>query len=213
MHRAKSTLSLMKRIPLIAAVLFAFALSPLEADLPLSSFDFDFGRLGEDEASQVKAVQSIGYSGLVLAVDRPKDLERLKRYQAAIGDGPFKVTAGLFTANFSRDLAMLNAHLDKVIQGLKKSNASLWLIPRDRKNVMKRVLAGRESRSSTRSLHPPAVRSNHYHLLGFASSAKCGEGSRRRVARRGRERVSAVRCMTRVPWRVWVPTHEKMKNG
>jgi sugar phosphate isomerase/epimerase len=109
-----------------------------QADYPLSSFDFDFARLGEDEASQVKAVQSIGYSGLVLNVNSPRQLEKLKRYQAAIGDGPFKVTVGLFTVDFSRDLATLNAHLDNVIQGLKRSNAPLWLIPRDRKHVMKR---------------------------------------------------------------------------
>ena len=94
--------------------------------------------MGEDEASQVKAVESIGYSGLVQPVGSPKHLEQLKRYQAAIGDGPFQVTAGLFTVNFSRDPAALNAHLDNVIQALKKSNAPLWLIPRDRKDVMKR---------------------------------------------------------------------------
>ncbi|MBT3480576.1 MAG: SnoaL-like domain-containing protein [Opitutales bacterium] len=128
----------MKRIPSIFVAFFALTLSSIGADMPLSSFDFDFARLGEDEASQVKAVHSIGYSGLVQPVDSPKHLEKLKRYQAAIGDGPFKVTAGLFTVNFSRDLGTLNAHLDKVIQALKISNAPLWLIPRDRKDVMKR---------------------------------------------------------------------------
>lgn len=136
-----NTFPFMKRIPLIALTVFALASSCFSAgqtDYPLSSFDFDFARLGEDEASRVKAVQSIGYSGLVQSVDSPKHLEKLKRYQEAIGDGPFRVTAGLFTVNFSRDLAALNAHLDKVIQALKKSNAPLWLIPRDRKNVMKR---------------------------------------------------------------------------
>ena len=144
MHDMTTDSSIMKRTPFIALLFLSLTISPLWAQessptaYPLSAFDFDFTRLGADEASQVKAVQSIGYSGLVLTVDRPKDLERLKRYQTAIGDGPFKIIAGLFTINFSRDLAMLNAHLDKVIQGLKKSNASLWLIPRDRKNVMKR---------------------------------------------------------------------------
>jgi sugar phosphate isomerase/epimerase len=135
---------MIKRIHFIALLFLSFAISSLwaqesnQADYPLSTFDFDFARLGEKEASQVKAVQAIGYAGLVLPVDSPKHLEKLKRYQAAIGDGPFKVTAGLFTANFNRDLEELNGHLDKVIEALKKSNAPLWLIPRDRKNVMKR---------------------------------------------------------------------------
>ena len=85
----------MMRIPFIALSFIALTLCDVradetsKADYPLSVFNFDFARLGVDEASQVKAVQSIGYSGLVLPVDSPKHLEKLERYQAAIGDGPF----------------------------------------------------------------------------------------------------------------------------
>ena len=144
MQHTKTNTSMIKRIPFIAFLFLSLGISSLwaqessQAAYPLGVFNFDFARLGEDEASQIKAAQSIGYSGLVQPVDNPRQLEKLNRYQAAIGDGPFKVTAGLFTANFSRDLAVLNAHLDNVIQALKKSNAPLWLIPRDRKLVMKR---------------------------------------------------------------------------
>ena len=145
MHRAITTASLMKRIPLIALTLFALTSSCFSVDksnqatYPLGVFNFDFARLGADEASHIIALQSIGYSGLILNVNKEKDLETLKRYQAAIGDDPFKVYAGLFTAHFHRDLAAQNAHLDKVIQSLRKSNAKLWLILRGKANVVKRA--------------------------------------------------------------------------
>ncbi|MDG2255254.1 MAG: TIM barrel protein [Opitutaceae bacterium] len=101
-----------------------------QADYPLGAFNFDFARLGADEASRVGELQSIGYGGMTLRVNTEKQLEELERDQAVIGDGPFKVYAGFITIFFDKDLAVQNAYLDKVIQSLKKSDAKLWVILR-----------------------------------------------------------------------------------
>ena len=141
MHRT----IIMKRISFVVFLIFSLTISPLWAEessqtaYPLGVYEFDLARLGADEASQISALQSIGYSGLILNVNNEKQLEKLKRYQAAIGDDPFKVYAGLFTAHFHRDLAAQNAHLDKAIQSLKQANAPLWLILRGKANEVKRA--------------------------------------------------------------------------
>jgi sugar phosphate isomerase/epimerase len=96
-------------------------------DYPLGVFHFDLGRLAEDEAGQIKVLKSIGYSGLVLDLTTPKGLESLERYQAAISDDPFEVYAGYVSFHMDKDIDAQSAHLDKVIQGLKKSNAKFWL--------------------------------------------------------------------------------------
>ena len=128
--------SLMQRIPVIALAFLALTISPLQAEesskaaWPLGAFDFDFARLGADATSQVSAAQSIGFSGMVMRVNTKNDLEKLNRYQAAIGDGPFKVHAGLWTVFFNKDLDVQNAHIDTVIPALKKLNAALWVVLR-----------------------------------------------------------------------------------
>jgi len=123
----------MKIIPLIALTLFALTSSCFSAggsDYPLGVFNFDFARLGADEASRISELKSIGYGGMALRVNTEKQLEELKRYGEAIGDAPFKVYAGFITIFFNQDLAAQNAHLDKVIQSLKKADAKLWVILR-----------------------------------------------------------------------------------
>ena len=90
----------------------------------------DFARLGADEASQISELKSIGYGGLVMNLTNPKSLKTLARYQSAIGDDPFEVYAGYVTVDFSKDIDAQNAHLDKVIQSLKKADAKLWVILR-----------------------------------------------------------------------------------
>ncbi len=130
MHNA----NYIKRIPLIALTLFAFAISPLwaddssQADLTLGVFNFDFPRLGADEASQIKAVESIGYSGLVMNIGSKKNLGLLKRYQEVIEDVPFKAYAGFLVVDLAGNLAAQNAHIDNAIPILKKSDAKLWVI-------------------------------------------------------------------------------------
>lgn len=127
--------TIMGRISVIALLLYAVASPGAHADesrqaaYTLGAFAFDFARLGPDEASQISALQSMGYSGLVPSVGQ------LKQYQAVIGDGPVKIHAGLYTAQLNRGLDAQYEVLDKVIQGLKESNAALWLILRDRPNV------------------------------------------------------------------------------
>jgi sugar phosphate isomerase/epimerase len=130
--------SLMKRIPSIALTLFILTSSCFSADksslpdYPLGVFKFDFARLGADETRQIRELKSIGYGGLVLNLTNPKELKTLERYQSAIGDDAFEVYAGYVVVYFSKDLDAQNAHLDKVIQALKKSDAKLWVILRVR---------------------------------------------------------------------------------
>lgn len=129
----------MKIIPIIALSFVALTIScsPTEesnqATYPLGAFNFDFARLGDDEASQIGELKSIGYGGLVLQLTTPKHLEQLHRYQAAIDDDSFKVYAGYVVVYFDKAIDAQNSHIDNVIQSLKKSNGKLWVILRARK--------------------------------------------------------------------------------
>lgn len=126
----------MKKISLTAFTLFVFTFTCLAADkssqdtYPLGAFNFDFARLGSDEASQIEELKSIGYGGMTLRLNSKKQLQELERYAEAIDDAPFKIYAGFVTVFFDQDLAAQNAHLDKVIRGLKKVDAMLWIILR-----------------------------------------------------------------------------------
>ena len=141
MHNTTMT----KGIPFIALLLCSVAMAPLQAEesrqatYPLGVFNFDFARLGADEAGQISELKSIGYGGLVmnLSANNPKKakavLKTLHRYQAASADGEFKVYAGYVVYYFNQGATMeaaQNAHIDQVIQSLKKSDAKLWLILR-----------------------------------------------------------------------------------
>ncbi len=145
MHHTKTNTSIMKRIPFIAILFISLTTSPLWAQVsspathPLGVFNFDFARLGADEASQISELKSIGYGGLVLQVTKPKQLEQLHQYQAAIGDIAFEVYAGYVVVFFGLDIAAQNAHIDNVIKALKKSNAKLWLILRLRNQKLDRA--------------------------------------------------------------------------
>lgn len=145
MHRTTINSSIMKRIPFIALLFLALAVCPLGAqdssqtDYPLGVFNFDFARLGADEASQIGELKSIGYGGLVmnLSANTPNKakaaLETLHQYQAASGDDAFNVYAGYIVYYFNTGAEAekaQNAHIDQVIQSLKKSNAKLWVILR-----------------------------------------------------------------------------------
>jgi sugar phosphate isomerase/epimerase len=135
----------MKRIASIALTLFVFTSSCFsadnssQADYPLGVFNFDFARLGADETNQTSELKSIGYGGLVmnLSANNPRNAKRtlktLQKYQAVIGDGPFNVYAGYVVYFFNigaEEEKAQNAHVDQVIQSLKKSDAKLWVILR-----------------------------------------------------------------------------------
>ena len=128
----------MKIIPLIALSLTALTAScsstdeSIQADFPLGAFNFDFARLGADEASQISELKSIGYDGLVLNLTNPKELKTLEQYQAVASNDPFEVYAAYVAIDFSKDLDAQNAYLDKVTKALKKSDAKLWVILRVR---------------------------------------------------------------------------------
>ncbi len=141
MHR----MIIMKRIPLIALLFFSLTIPHLGAEessraaYPLGAFNFDFARLGEDGASQISALKSIGYGGLVLQLTTEKQLAILEHYQAAIENDPFEVYAGYVVVYFGLDIATQNAHLDNVIRALKKSNGKLWVILRVRNQEVERA--------------------------------------------------------------------------
>lgn len=137
MHRTKAHSLLMIGILslLTASVLTSSGLAadrPSQADYPLGVFNFDFARLGANEVSQISKLRSIGYRGLVLNLTNPKALETLKQYQSAIGNQPFKVYAGYVAIDFSKNMGAQNAHIDRVIKHLKRSDARLWVILRVR---------------------------------------------------------------------------------
>ena len=128
----------MKIIPIVTLLLVALTAScsstddSSQADYPLGVFNFDFARLGADEASQISELKSIGYEGLVLNLTNPKELKTLERYQSVVGDDPFEVYAGYVVISFEKDLAAQNEYLDKVTKALKNSDAKLWVILRVR---------------------------------------------------------------------------------
>ncbi len=128
----------MKITPIVALLLVVLTAScsstdeSSQADYPLGVFNFDFARLGADEASQIGELKSIGYGGLVLNLTNPKELKTLEQYQSVASDDPFEVYAAYVAIDFSKDLDAQNAYLDKVTKALKKSDAKLWVILRVR---------------------------------------------------------------------------------
>ena len=128
----------MKVAPLVALALIALTAScsstdePSQIDYSLGTFNFDFARLGVDEASQIEELKSIGYEGLVLNLTNPKELATLEKYQASVSDDAFKVYAAYVVVDFAKELAAQNAYLDKVAKALKKSGSKLWVILRVR---------------------------------------------------------------------------------
>ncbi|MBK1877465.1 TIM barrel protein [Pelagicoccus mobilis] len=128
----------MKIVLPLALLLSVFTVSCIQeevtgpVDFPLGTFNFDFARLGSDEASQIKELESIGYGGLVMNLTNPKELKTLQKYQAAVGDGAFNIYAAYVVVDFAKDLAVQDAYLDKVIQSLKQSESKLWVILRVR---------------------------------------------------------------------------------
>ena len=128
----------MKLTPLFALSLIALTAScssdkkSSQAEYPLGAFNFDFARLGSDEASQIGELKSIGYGGLVLNLTNPKELKTLERYQTVASDDSFEIYAGYIVVDFAKDLAAQNAYIDSATKALKKSDASLWLILRVR---------------------------------------------------------------------------------
>ena len=117
--------SLIKRIPLIALAFCTLMASPLRAD-DASQSAFSFGTYWGPPISELK---KIGFSGIAGGMWKQPGLDRLGRFQEAIGDDDsFKIHAGYIHFYFDRDLAAQNAHLDKAIQALAKSDSKLWLL-------------------------------------------------------------------------------------
>ena len=106
------------------------AQEPKQTAYSLGAYAYDFTRLGPDEASQISELKAIGYEGIVMGARNEKKLASLKRYQTAIGNGPFKLYAGMVPVFLDLNLTAQNARIDNVIQALRKSNAKLWIVVR-----------------------------------------------------------------------------------
>lgn len=112
-----------------------------QADYPLGVISFDIDRLAEDEAAQIGAVCSIGYTGLIAPVRFEDQLELLKRYQAIIGAAPFEIYGVYLSVVLDGMLDEQNAHIDNIIQVLKSSGGSLCVILSSKTPEQKRAEA------------------------------------------------------------------------
>lgn len=137
----------MKIVPLFTLpfLVLATSCSPPEesspAAFPLGIFSFDIDRLAEDEAAQIGAVRSIGYTGLIAPVRFADQFEQLKRYQAIIGDAPFEVYGGYLSVILDAKLDEQNVHIDNIIEVLKQSGGSLCVILHSKNPEQKRAEA------------------------------------------------------------------------
>ena len=125
---------------LCRTLLFSVAISGIAAQPALAGIanasDFDFGSywgalrvLGEDEATQISKLKKIGFTGIAGGMWQQPGLDRLAKFQETIGDDEsFKIHAGYIHFYFNRDLEAQNAHLDKALKVLAKSNSALWLL-------------------------------------------------------------------------------------
>ncbi len=123
---------IMKRISLIALAYLLLTASPLWAQdsnqsaFTLGTYWGDFRKLGPDPLSEAK---KIGFSGIAGGMWKQPGLDRLVKMQEAIGDDDsFKIYAGYIHFHFDKDLAAQNAHLDKALKVLAKSDTKLWLL-------------------------------------------------------------------------------------
>jgi len=110
-------------------------------DYPLGIFNFELDRLAEDEASQIAALQAIGYTGLVMDLRFENQLEILHSYQVAIGDSAFEIYGGYVFVDFDRSIEEQNTHIDNVIASLSKSRGSLCVILRGKEWKREQVVA------------------------------------------------------------------------
>lgn len=85
---------------------------------------FDFNLRGATPAEQIHSLDGIGFDGLTMPLNSPKDLERLDAYRKAKPD--LKLIAALLHLQADRPLPM--EHLRLVTHKAAAMNAKLWLI-------------------------------------------------------------------------------------
>lgn len=113
MKQAISILSL-----LFSAVLISSAENPFGL--------FDFNLRGATPAEQIHSLDGIGFDGITMPLNSPKDLVKLEAYRAAKPD--LKLFAGLVSLQSEHPDQIPRDHLRKVVAELAKMNAKMWLI-------------------------------------------------------------------------------------
>lgn len=193
----------MKPSPLIALsfLVLATSCSPTEesssADYPLGIFSFDIDRLAEDEAAQIGALRSIGYTGLIVPVRFEEQFKQLKRYQTIIGDAPLEVYGGYLSVILDAKLDEQNAHIDNIIQVLKKSGGSLCVILHSKNPEQKREEATAFLRSAAERTKAAGIELVIFPHVGERYLGKSG-GTPCPISRRFKATTSSSRSISRM---------------
>jgi sugar phosphate isomerase/epimerase len=87
---------------------------------------FDFNLRGKTPAEQIHSLDGIGFDGITLPLNAPKDLVKLEAYQKAKPD--LKVFAALIHLDADKPEAISRPHLQAVAKKLATLDAKLWLI-------------------------------------------------------------------------------------
>ncbi len=113
----------MKSTVLLSALLLSTACVAFAAN-PFGLFDFNLR--GADPAAQIHSLDGIGYDGITMPLNNPKDLEKLEAYQKAKPD--LKLFAALFNINVDKPESFNRANLHATARKLGSMNAKVWLI-------------------------------------------------------------------------------------
>lgn len=112
------------KLPLSIAAILAGTVLLSVARNPFGLFDFNLR--GKDPAEQIHSLDGIGFDGIAMPLNAPKDLVKLQAYQAARPD--LKLFAGLIHLQADMPDAIPRAHLRKVAAKLAQMDAKMWLI-------------------------------------------------------------------------------------
>lgn len=87
---------------------------------------FDFNLRGKTPADQIHSLDGIGFDGITMPLNAPKDLVKLEAYQQAKPD--LKVFAALIHLDADKPESIQRPHLQAVVKKLASLDAKLWLI-------------------------------------------------------------------------------------
>ncbi len=98
---------------------------------------FDFNLRGATPAEQIHSLDGIGFDGITMPLNSPKDLDRLEAYQKAKPD--LKLIAALLHLQADKPLPI--EHLRLATQKAAAMNAKLWLIVGGTKGEDEKILS------------------------------------------------------------------------
>lgn len=113
----------MKPTLILSTLLFCLAPAAFAAN-PFGLFDFNLR--GADPAAQIRSLDGIGFDGITMPLNNPKDLAKLEAYQKAKPD--LKLFAALYNINVDKPETFNRDHLRASARKLASMNAKVWLI-------------------------------------------------------------------------------------